>query len=490
MGWLILLAACFQPIENKCLSQLEHGARSVIKEEALAALYGANISQNENTISVFSRCLGSKDLDVVIRTLELISQWRDETTGQMIKEASGHPHPLVKLIASACLIERKDPNAVAILESIERRCPKSIRPIFPSLYIKIGSPHADAKVKTALRDNSSAVRLEALRAIASSGRDDFLPQLRRALKRPNPPEQILAALTIAKLKDQRSAEHLKQLLHSPQREVNIAGNYTLAALGSHEHELQLAEFARGGHLSAIQLLSHFEGHEDFFYTLIQQGDATIRLHAAIALLEMQDPRAASELLTILTSQIFEEDDHYTVKERFISDNERVKSLILRERLLTLAADLPEETFLKIADGLVEKRQDELIPLLIHLVENMRTENAINFLKKHQQKVGSPLVRQFATLALYRLEEGERYQEDVRRWVKEAAKTTQVHFRPRAAGDLKTLGELTPDEQTTLFIESVATLADEKDVYVLVDAMEEGTPVNRYLLSGLIMRAVQ
>jgi hypothetical protein len=165
-------------------------------------------------------------------------------------------------------------------------------------------------------------------------------------------------------------------------------------------------------------------------------------------------------------------------------------------MLTQAIELSEETFLKIAQLLLSSKQADLIPLLTNLLENLQTPAAITLLKENATRAGDPLARAYCSLALYRLKEEGPWEENVNGWAKRNLGTEMIQFRPIVPIDQRVTRspfELTPEDHSRLLIETFQTIADrheESGIALLLDALEKGNPKNRYVLAGLLLRALQ
>jgi hypothetical protein len=75
----------------------------------------------------------------------------------------------------------------------------------------------------------------------------------------------------------------------------------------------------------------------------------------------------------------------------------------------------------------------------------------------------------------------------------------IRFRPLIPWNLRqpeasgSSFELTPDESSRLLIEAYEALADRHDlegIDCIVEGIKNGNPQNRYVLAGLLMRAIQ
>jgi len=160
-------------------------------------------------------------------------------------------------------------------------------------------------------------------------------------------------------------------------------------------------------------------------------------------------------------------------------------------------NIPEEVFLKIADVIFETQQNELIPALIAIMENHPTPKTIELLKKHQQKAGAPLVRNYCNLSLYRLKQEGPYGDNLIAWVSQQQNVDLIRFRPLLSVQERETNsfqyELTPQETSRLLVEAFETFAstqDDKAIDLLISVIQQGNAKNKYALIGLLMRAIQ
>ncbi|MCB1148847.1 MAG: HEAT repeat domain-containing protein, partial [Chlamydiia bacterium] len=115
---------------------------------------------------------------------------------------------------------------------------------------------------------------------------------------------------------------------------------------------------------------------------------------------------------------------------------------------------------------------------------------------HAQRIGAPYVRSFCNLALFRMKGKEIYAVKVREWVSQYGMNSIAELKPYLPFELRLETEyfdLSPEEQTSLFLESVEALAVSKkteDIQTLLDVMQTGNSINRYALAGVMLRALQ
>jgi hypothetical protein len=172
------------------------------------------------------------------------------------------------------------------------------------------------------------------------------------------------------------------------------------------------------------------------------------------------------------------------------------SLVIREQYLREAALLPEKDFLYLAGRIFKRQQNDLVPALIGLLENLQTEGAVALLKEGAERQASPLIRDYCHLALYRLKKEGPYEEYVNNWVMRQKDADLIKLRPLLPWKYR-LEEsdytLTPEETSRLLVEaflSIASRRDEKSISFLLEAMQRGNPQNRFALMGLLMKATE
>jgi hypothetical protein len=145
----------------------------------------------------------------------------------------------------------------------------------------------------------------------------------------------------------------------------------------------------------------------------------VQFNACLSLLKLGDPRCLKVIFTFLLrdSRDFAFSTVYSVGNSLMAfkviasakqhqEKDSPYDLIalalnVREMMLRECIELPEESFLEIANILFESRQTELIPLLIHLMENLQTPRVISLLKEKAEITGAPMTRAYCNLALMR-----------------------------------------------------------------------------------------
>lgn len=344
------------------------------------------------------------------------------------------------------------------------------------------------------------------------GRDDFLPLLRKRLTHSHVAELEATAFAAGVLKDSSSISKLKKLCHSQTDTVRIAAIMALFQLGDRTYVSQIEEMAKSHNLFAIHCLGAISETEKTLAELVLSNDLQVRMNAAISLLERRDPRCVSALSEILILDARDLAFHpfssvgrtLTAMKAVPSAELRSKdptldlsySLVMREHLLRESIHLPEKYFLHLGRLIFNRQQNDLVPALISLLENLQTEGAIALLKEGAEKISSPLIRDYCHLALYRLKQEGPYEEYINHWVMKQKEAELIRLRPLLPWKYRLEQSdytLSPEETSRLLVEaflSIASRRDEKSIAFLLEAIQKGNPQNRYALMGLLMKATE
>lgn len=171
----------------------------------------------------------------------------------------------------------------------------------------------------------------------------------------------------------------------------------------------------------------------------------------------------------------------------------MKSALLRQELLAQAVELPEACFLELAHLIFDKQENCLIPLLVELLANHRSVGSIALLREIEQKAGAPLVRNYCSLALYKLGESGPFEERLIDWLEQNEKTMIIHVKEEQEEERQTRFTLTAEESCRFFIEALDGLLSRqshKGVETLIHTIAYGNPKNRYALAGLLIRTTE
>lgn len=501
----------FELLEQMCLTILNHGARSEDPELNLMTYFGAGICMSEQAVPILESGLLSPNPQLQIVCLNFLSGVHHDRADHTIKLLFRTPDPIIQLEAAFCLAKKKHPHALSQTESLMAKFPDQVKVVFPTIFSCIGTPRANTILRQLLNDPDERVRIESILSAIEYDRDDFVPQIRRLAKHVSPLQQEAAAVALGRFRDEKSVDHLKQLAKSSSPYVAVAAAHALYMMGRKEYASLLVQGTQENFPFALFLLKDVQETADDLARLTGSPDPEVRLNAAIALLAQRDRRCAGALKAILTqgpekllvkahsparALIF----FRTIAPSSLGDEQAVLaaeiSTGLKAKLLQEAMNLPEQDFLHIAEGILASQANDLVPHLVRLLENVHSTESIDLLKKYQQKVGAPLVRNYCNLALFRLHEEGPYEQNLRDWVRSQYHLAMIQFSPFMPFQMRLEDpgyQLTPNQSSALYVEALEALTrsqEEKDVMMLLEAMEQGNPKNRYALAGLLMRAIQ
>ncbi len=502
----------FEMLQQMGLTLLIKGIQSEDHQTFLMSLFGAGLSGSTHALEILEHGINHPDPQTQLLSLHFIAKIDDDRTDEMLNRAMSSDYLSTRMEAAFYLALRKHPHAVGQIEGLMFRLPPMFKPFFPSLFALIGTNDATAALKRLIEDPDPQVRVESILQVSHLGRDDFLPLLRKRLSYSHVAELEATVFSIGALKDSSSIPKLKRLAITSADSVRIATSLALAQLGERSYLSQVEELAKKRNLFAIAALGQVTGYEEVLAELSKSSDLQVRLNAAIALLQRKDTRCIPVLSEILIEdsrdlafQPFNSVGRtITVFKGIPSAELRAKdpmidlsfSLAIREHMLRESIHLSEESFLELARHLFNRQQNDLVPTLIALLENLQTDGAKALLKNGTARVTSPLIRDYCHLALYRLKEEGPHEEYMTRWVMQQKDAELIRLRPILP--LKFRMEqsdyaLSPEETSKLLIDaffSIASRRSEQSVAFMLEAIQHGNPINRYALMGLLMRATE
>ena len=121
---------------------------------------------------------------------------------------------------------------------------------------------------------------------------------------------------------------------------------------------------------------------------------------------------------------------------------------------------------------------------------------MDVLEKKTHSAGSPLIRTYAALSLYRMGIAGPYEEILKDWLAKNSKEEILRFRPMLPFHKRPMSspyELSPEETSRLLIEIYQALADrhtKEGIDLILKAIKQDASINRYALAGLLLRALQ
>jgi HEAT repeat protein len=489
---------------------LEQGIDSKDEEVRLLCIYGAGIATSSDLYPILAKGLRSNDLKIQLTALSYLSKLQDDEADLFLLEALSSPFLMTRFEALFQLAKKNHPAVLGHLHSLMIKVPEEVRPLFAQIAVHLEGLEATRCLKNLLFDPCVDVRIETILTLIDAKRDDFLPNLRTLSWGSSYAQLESCARAFGKFKDHFSLERLKELVLHQEKNIQLAAAISLYELGEGSFLKKIEEAAREGSLFAIASLGQLNASSEILFQLAKHSERDIRLNATLALLTMRDPRVLKCLEEFLLEEgrdlgffpIHSPGGTLTAWRAIPSATYQEKNYPgilgytaeVREKILVQSVEFEEEDFLKLASQIMLKRQNSLIPTLMELLLNLKSEGALALLKKGHQKAGAPLMRNYCTLALYRLNVNGPYEEHLINWIKEQGNTELIRFKEE--GETPPFShphELTPQE-TSLFLvdvcETLASTQNEKGIEALLYAIAYGNPKNRYALAGLLMRTTE
>lgn len=502
----------FELLQQMAYLLLEQGYRSRDPEVLVLTLFGAGISANEGLLYILETGLNTEVPQLQLISLNFLAGSQNDRADEAINRAMSSNFLPIRLEAAYHLAQKKYPTAYGQIEALMFKVDKQLWFVFPQLFAMLGDPCSVKMLRKLMNNPNEDVRIEAILNTAKYQRDDLLPTIRTLASQLSVGQQEACATALGMMKDEASIDRLKLLAESTSAHVRLSARIALYKLGRKDFKTSIEEAALCGDIFAITALGEFSGSEDLLTKLARSDHPLIRLNASLALLERQDPRCLYGLGDVLIRdardlafvKIVSQGKGLHAWKTIPSAQQNFKdnpyayemSISMRETTLAKTVDLPEKDFLTVAQALFDSQQNDLIPSLVKLLENLRTPEAIEMLKSQQQKIGAPLIRNYCNLALYRLHESDLYAVNLQKWVSQQQQSGIIQFRPLLPWEMRANEspyQLTATETSQLLIESIEALAQSQDdagIEALLNAIQNGNKKNKYALAGLLMRAIQ
>ncbi len=492
---------------------LEHGARDEHVEKQLVSMFGAHLAGIHPSIDLLELGIKSRSPETQIASLQTLANMQDDRCDEFLLKAMASEFLPVRLEAGFYLALRKHPSSVGQIEALMYRIPPFFRFIFPEFFALIGTKDAISVLRSLMSDENMHCRVEAILSAARYGRDDLLSAVRMRASHLNSAEQEACAAALGILRDSHSFPRLQKLAQSPSPCVQLAALYSLISLGDEEAKERVVQCAKEQDPFAIALAGELVIGQEELGKLVSNTDLQVRINASIALLKARDRRSLPGVLEILLRDtrdlgiipLYSPGRSLSAWKIIPSLSQRQQveradflavSLAVREMLLRDCLELPEKDFLELARVLFFRKQMDLVPLLISLIENLHSKEAIQLLQQQANTAGAPLIRTYCALSLFRQNIAGNYEELLQQWLAGHKQTDMLQFRRMLPFHLRPTSspyELTAEETSRLLIEIYQAFADrhtKQGIDLILDAIREGHAQNRYALAGLLLRTLQ
>jgi len=505
----------FSILEQMGYILIHQGAQSSDEECQLLSMYGLGIAGSLEGMDLYEIGMTSHNPLIQMATIQFLSNIQDDQVESLLFKAFNSPYLAVRMEAAYALAMRRSDQVTGMIDSLMQKLPPYFHVYFPELFGMIGTSDAMGVLKRMISSPHLNVRLAAILAAAKFGRDDFLNDIRAAATHSDQAEQETCAAALGYLKDSHSIPLLKTLSTSQSINVKLAACQSLAILGDHAFREPIMESALQKNPLAIPMLTPLPNTEHLLVSLLNDYNFQIRANSALVLLKKRDPRCVPTLLQML---LRDEKDlgfqpiyslgHALMAWKVIpSCTQYAKktqqdipsiTLALREQILLDTLELPEEAFLNIAHKIFIHKQNDLIPLLVRLLENLNTPDAISLLQEESRHAGAPFIRTYCHLALFRMNIEGPHKDTLYEWIESRKDHELIRFRAMLSWtdrkDTNTSSfQLTPEETSRLLIEAFETLAESHDmrgIDILLTSLRSGNQKNRHALAGLLLKAIQ
>ena len=498
-------------LQKLCAIIIDRGYHSHTPEDVLLALYGAGISQNTQLFYILEGCLKSSYPQIQMAALNFLGRSADDRANDEINFGMSSRFLPVRLEAAYWLAIKKSPIATGQLESLMNKLPTMTHSYFPQLFALIGNPSSIKLLKHFILMGPPSLSTQAIIQAARAGIEELLPAIRTISTHLNPFQREACAYALGIFKDAHSLAVLEDYGMDPNPTLRIIAYNSLIHMGKREYLPKLALLAKEENLHAIISLASFPSEAPLLIDLANSTNPQVRLNASLALLKQKNPYCLKEIERILISGI--ETQVLTLlqspsktliayENRIPTNTKEQLSIYLaltaqfRERLLVEARELPLDSFYALCEQILYTQQQDLVPTMVHLLENLQTKEALALLKKGKDFPGNPLIRTYCALALFRLDKQRYEEEELLAWLKEESKESIIKFRPMIPWELQsenTPFSLAPEERSQLMIEAFQTLAEKqhpKTIQALINILSHGNPSNRFALAGLLIRATE
>ncbi|MBS0628391.1 MAG: HEAT repeat domain-containing protein [Verrucomicrobia bacterium] len=502
----------FEILQKMAVSWIEQSSRSPVPERQILGIFGLGIAGLSPSSDILELAITSPEAQVQSAGLQLLGRIQEDFAEQLLNKAMSSPFFNTRLEAAFYLAQRKSKSATGQIESLMHRLPPPMRYFFPEFFAIIGTSEAISILRHLMDDAFHATKIEAILSAARHGRDDLLPPIRAAATHLDNAEQEASAAALGYLKDLKSIKKLKKLSSHSSISVGLAALNSLYLLGDNEAPKQIAEEAKKENLFAIGLLGNIKGQEETLVALLNNPNRQVQFNAAFSLLQQKDARCLPILFPFLIKDskdlgfqpmtsvggsmqawkvISSLEQH--AKDSFFDI--QALTLAVKEHLLQKAALLPQSLFLDLVGALFKAKQNELVPILVSLLENLGTPEATSFLKTQSLKAGAPLIRAYCNLALFRMKQEGPYEEAVIAFIRQNSFQELIKFRSSLPWNMRLTDTytLTPEESSSLVIGAYETLLNKQEnlgIDLLLEAISSGHSHNRPVLAGILIHALQ
>jgi HEAT repeat protein len=497
-------------LQDMCCHFLLSGSKSEDPNIYLMSLFGAGVSQSQKLLKVLEEGVQSNEINKQLISLNFLSHYEDDAAQESLKNALSSNYLMTRLEACFQLAQRGDPIVVDHLQALYHKVPVVVHALYPQILVHIDTPSSNQMLRQFLSHSNFLVRTETIMHLAKAKRDEFLPQIRKLATQKQFAQLEASIYALGEMGDSSSLPLLEELSESKQMPIRLAALIARYKLEDPAAFEPIMDEARSGNLYAIFFLGHDHHPESLqlLNTLAQAAERNIQLNALCALLARQAPPPKSLIETFL----FSDEKAWGFAPASSPSGSlqagRVTSLIgikkendpilqktkeIKVQMLGAALELEESFFFSLAKKVFDEKTSYLVPPLVAMLANHHTSEAIDLLKEMSQKAGAPLIRNFCNLALFQLNEEGPYESKLLDWVKGERQHQIIKLQQEKSPERESAHSLSADETSSFYLsvlEAIAQKQSENGIRTLLEIIEEGDPINRYALAGLLIRITE
>lgn len=489
----------FELLQKMGLIILQNGSKSKNIEERRLALFGAGLAASSLSLSILEKGINSNDMALELIAIHFISSLSDERTDELLIKAMNSNFLESRMEAAYQMARRKSGKAFGYAESLMTRLPPLFKPLFPEIFSLIGDVDSKRVLRGFLDDPNPHVRLNTILSIARHERRDLLPLLYKKLNHSTISEKEAIISSLGNMKDSASIDRIIKYSQSKNNNIKIASSLALLKLGNRSKLKNLFDLAMKKDLFAIAALSQVKESKKILLFLLNARERDVRINAAISLLKLRDPRSLKEIENLLLRDTLIMPIYSlgrslgafrcSGREKYTEISKSIKLSLLKDSL-----ELRENDFLNFAKKILKKDRIDLISLTCSFLENIESERSINLLKEASKRAGHPLLRAYAHLSLYRMGIGKRNY--IKNWIKENVLKKEIKLKSFQTDKLRyesSQYDIMPDTMAKLTIDMLSSVAEKrslKEIEIILSAIKASHPMNKYILSGLLIRATE
>lgn len=496
-------------LEKIAMAILEEGMENSDITKRITAYYSMIACSYIPTLHQLEIAIRARQPQLQLAAIHLLKHHTGDRSEEVLKAGLASPFPIIQLTTAYALAQKKFPKAYALIESLLFRVPPALHIYFPEFFATLNTVESRRRVIQFINDEQEKIRISAIISATQHQMEEAIPYIQSMLTHANPLEQEACLFALSHMKDMASLSRMRSLTKSSCDEVALASSFALYTLGYHEYYTGIANLAMQENLFAIALLGSIPEASESLYSLLKNSNLTVRMNAALALLKARDSRCLPVIVEILQAahrgtdfvQVTSQGGcmHYIkplAKRTTTDEDQQIKekqnSLAILENIVLQTSELTESDFLVVAQLLFESNYSSLIPLTVQLLENLQTPEAICLLQSGVSKLGSPLIRGYSQIALFKLGQSS-LPIGFHQFLQKTLRLSLVNYEE--VRNKKNIGIFTlqPEEKLRLVLTSLQVIASEScetSIDTLLQSIVNSHELNRYVLAGLLLQCIR